>query len=73
MNSRLAEKAPQKPNDWINRDSCENRHERNLYLDNKPLCPCCSYPLLRHISLYEIYWYCSHCHQKMPPAHIAHN
>lgn len=29
-------------------------------------CPCCSYPLLRHISSTGMYWYCSHCHQEMP-------
>ncbi len=29
-------------------------------------CPCCSYPLLRHIRAAEVYWYCSHCHQEMP-------
>jgi hypothetical protein len=29
-------------------------------------CPCCSYPLLRHIRPSGIYWYCLHCHQEMP-------
>jgi len=29
-------------------------------------CPCCSYPLLRHIRSTGMYWYCSHCHQEMP-------
>jgi len=33
---------------------------------NKPLCPCCSQPLLRHISFKRIYWFCSQCHQEMP-------
>lgn len=69
MNSSLVEVASQKSTDWISIDRCENRQEENLCLDEKPICPCCSYPLLRHIGLHEIYWYCSHCHQKMPPAH----
>ena len=29
-------------------------------------CPICSNLILRHISHNEIYWYCSHCHQKIP-------
>ncbi len=29
-------------------------------------CPCCSYPLLRHIRSTGMYWYCTHCHQEMP-------
>ena len=29
-------------------------------------CPCCSYPLLRHTQAGEIYWFCRHCHQRMP-------
>ena len=29
-------------------------------------CPCCSSPLLRHTQSGQIYWFCSHCHQKMP-------
>lgn len=29
-------------------------------------CSCCSYTLLRHISLERIFWRCSHCHQEMP-------
>ena len=29
-------------------------------------CPCCSQPLLRHISRNRIFWFCSHCHQEMP-------
>lgn len=33
-------------------------------------CPCCSYPLLRHIRAAEVYWYCSHCHQEMPPSYL---
>lgn len=33
---------------------------------NKHLCPCCSYPLLRHISYKRAYWFCSQCHQEMP-------
>ena len=30
------------------------------------LCPCCSQPLLRHISCQRVYWFCSQCHQEMP-------
>src|SRR4028119_1013004 len=33
---------------------------------NQHLCPCCSQPLLRHISSQRIYWFCSQCHQEMP-------
>ncbi len=69
MNTHLVDPASQKPIDILNSNRHENRHERNLYIDQKPLCPCCSYPLLRHISLNGVYWYCSHCYQKMPPAH----
>lgn len=30
------------------------------------LCPCCSHPLLRHVSHNRKYWFCSQCHQEMP-------
>jgi len=33
-------------------------------------CPCCSYPLLRHVRSTGTYWYCSHCHQEMPVSSI---
>lgn len=33
---------------------------------NKPLCPCCSQRLLRHISFKRNYWFCTQCHQEMP-------
>ena len=33
-------------------------------------CPCCSYPLLKHIRSTGTYWYCSHCHQEMPASQI---
>jgi hypothetical protein len=33
---------------------------------NKPLCPCCSQRLLRHISFKRSYWFCTQCHQEMP-------
>lgn len=33
---------------------------------NKPLCPCCSQRLLRHISFKKNYWFCTQCHQEMP-------
>ncbi|HBL12388.1 MAG TPA: hypothetical protein DD379_13455 [Cyanobacteria bacterium UBA11162] len=33
---------------------------------SKHLCPCCSLPLLRHISCHRIYWFCNYCHQEMP-------
>ncbi len=68
-NSQLLEKNAYKPIETRNGDKYENQHESSLYLENRPVCPCCSYHLLRHISLEGIYWYCSHCHQKMPPAH----
>jgi hypothetical protein len=32
----------------------------------KHSCPCCSQPLLRHISFKRSFWFCSHCHQEMP-------
>lgn len=30
------------------------------------LCPCCSHPLLPHVSHNRKYWFCSQCHQEMP-------
>lgn len=30
------------------------------------LCPCCSEPLLRHVSCQRVYWFCRQCHQEMP-------
>lgn len=33
---------------------------------NTHLCPCCSQPLLRHISFKRRYWFCVHCYQEMP-------
>ena len=35
-------------------------------MSKKHLCPCCSQPLLRHITHNRIFWFCSHCHQEMP-------
>jgi hypothetical protein len=32
----------------------------------KHTCPCCSYPLLRHITSRGIHWRCGHCYQEMP-------
>lgn len=32
----------------------------------KHLCPCCSHPLLPHVSHNRKYWFCSQCHQEMP-------
>ncbi|MCT7991149.1 hypothetical protein [Laspinema olomoucense] len=29
-------------------------------------CPCCSYPLLRHIRRSQVDWFCQHCWQFMP-------
>ncbi|MCT7986216.1 hypothetical protein NG796_23360 [Laspinema sp. A4] len=29
-------------------------------------CPCCSYPLLRHIRHSQVDWFCQHCWQFMP-------
>ena len=37
-----------------------------IIMMNKHPCPCCSQPLLRHISFKRIYWFCSQCHQEMP-------
>jgi ribosomal protein L37AE/L43A len=45
---------------------------KNTAIDNsnpmmsKHTCPCCSYTLLRHLSLGSLYWRCSHCYQEMP-------
>ncbi len=33
---------------------------------SKHLCPCCSQPLLPHISFKRKYWFCSQCYQEMP-------
>lgn len=32
----------------------------------KHLCPCCSQPLLRHVSCRRTFWFCNHCFQEMP-------
>ncbi len=32
----------------------------------KPSCPCCSQPLLRHVSSRGVYWFCCCCYQEMP-------
>jgi ribosomal protein L37AE/L43A len=29
-------------------------------------CPICSGQILRHINHHKIYWYCTHCHEKVP-------
>ncbi|XHU96672.1 MAG: hypothetical protein ACQZ3N_04915 [cyanobacterium endosymbiont of Rhopalodia yunnanensis] len=29
-------------------------------------CPICSSKILRHINHHKIYWYCPHCHEKVP-------
>ncbi|WP_172582042.1 hypothetical protein [cyanobacterium endosymbiont of Rhopalodia gibberula] len=29
-------------------------------------CPICSSQILRHINHHQIYWYCPHCHEKVP-------
>ena len=29
-------------------------------------CPCCSYPLLCHISSGRVYWRCQRCYEEMP-------
>jgi ribosomal protein L37AE/L43A len=34
-------------------------------MTNRHTCPCCSHVLLRHIDSTGLYWYCSHCHEKM--------
>lgn len=39
---------------------------QNTFESKKPTCPCCSYPLLCHISSERIYWRCGHCYQEMP-------
>ena len=30
------------------------------------ICPCCSNPMLHHISRHQDYWFCSSCRQPMP-------
>jgi ribosomal protein L37AE/L43A len=35
-------------------------------MKNQHLCPCCSNPLLRHVSSKRTYWFCSQCYQEMP-------
>ena len=34
---------------------------QNTFESKKHTCPCCSYPLLCHISSGRIYWRCGHC------------
>ena len=48
------------------RDDHELLGEIKMIHITKHLCPCCSQPLLRHISYKRIYWFCSQCHQEMP-------
>ncbi len=35
-------------------------------------CPCCASKLLRHVSHGKIYWFCPHCHEKMPDFSTIH-
>lgn len=37
-----------------------------IIMMKKHLCPCCTQPLLRHISFKRSYWFCHHCYQEMP-------
>jgi diguanylate cyclase (GGDEF)-like protein len=37
-----------------------------IIMMKKHLCPCCTEPLLRHISSQRSYWFCHHCYQEMP-------
>lgn len=62
----LLNKTSLKPTDFIKTKNDENPVELDYSLHNKQRCPCCSDILLRHIDSHGIYWYCSHCRQKMP-------
>ena len=31
-------------------------------------CLCCSQTLVRCIQRHKLYWFCTYCHQEMPPA-----
>ena len=53
-------------NNAISKDQHRNIERYDQSLNSQHICPCCSYPLLRHIDRQGIYWYCSHCHQEMP-------
>ena len=35
------------------------------------ICPCCSTPLLHHLSNHREYWFCRHCWEEMPDLDIA--
>lgn len=35
-------------------------------MNNRHTCLCCSSPLLRHVCLGKLYWWCNHCYQVMP-------
>ncbi|MEM7759853.1 MAG: hypothetical protein AAF298_17240 [Cyanobacteria bacterium P01_A01_bin.40] len=35
-------------------------------MDTLFICPCCSSPLLHHVSNHGEYWFCRHCWQEMP-------
>ena len=35
-------------------------------MDTLVVCPCCSSPLLHHVSNHGEYWFCRHCWQEMP-------
>ncbi len=30
------------------------------------ICPCCSQPMLHHLSKHREYWFCRNCWQEMP-------
>ena len=55
----------------LTRDPTESSYENLVVYSLQPImntyaCPCCSYTLLRHVSLEGTYWLCNHCYQKMP-------
>ena len=54
-------------NHYLNRSRQENTISYSWQpMVNENACPCCSYTLLRHVSLEGISWRCSHCYQDMP-------
>jgi hypothetical protein len=50
--------------DWV--IASDDLGEMKKTMKNQNQCPCCSNPLLRHVSFNRTYWFCSHCYQEMP-------
>jgi diguanylate cyclase (GGDEF)-like protein len=53
-------------NSWINKPEISSNLLECKIMLVKHLCPCCSQPLLLHISYKRNFWFCRHCHQEMP-------